>query len=182
MGNRQRFLTKISQFVHSLDQAKILWNRMFNPEGYETFLEELRSSANYVRRAKQLYEDSIAKDDDKLHHEVRCVWHGRQGQQMTQALQLFFGQWVQPCIDSEPGHPIKHQCLEKLLGYLSREESTSQSDLDMVRAIVTGKLSRHPAIHGVLTACMSKLRQFAQGTSTMRNRHRGSVGGAACGR
>lgn len=80
--------------------------------------------------------------------------------------------YVTPCLDVEPGACMKKHHLEKLLSFMANDASTGAQDLQIVKSIVTGQVSRHPAVHGVLCAIMDKLRQWERGTHTMRNRHR----------
>jgi len=68
---------------------------------------------------------------------------------MTPSMELFFSTVVKPCLDIEPGAALKETYLNKLLDYLACEEGTGQRDLDLVRDICSGKLQRHPALHGV---------------------------------
>ena len=172
LGSQQRYLHKVSAFVHSMDEARLLYHRMFAEESLEKFLVTLRESANYQNRAKHMYETSIARDAQDLHHRVGCVWRGRMGQENTEAINLFFAQFVQPCLDTEPGHPIQHKAIERLMAFMMNDPNTSSLDASLVKSIVTGKLARHPAMQGVLIGCMSNLRNWEEGKSTMRNRHR----------
>lgn len=64
-------------------------------------------------------------------------------------MSLFYCHIVKPSIDIEPGQGLKHQYLNQLIDFLASEEGTSQTDLDLIRQIETGKLQRHPALHGV---------------------------------
>lgn len=64
-----------------MDEAKLLYHRMFAADALEEFLVQLRASANYKNRAKHLYETSIAKTTEALHSRVGCVWRGRMGQE-----------------------------------------------------------------------------------------------------
>eukprot|EP00435_Cladocopium_sp_Y103_P008560 s487_g2.t1 len=169
--SQQRYLHKVSAFVHSMDEARLLYHRMFAEESLEEFLSELRESANYQNRAKVMYEQSIEKDVAALHHRVGCVWRGRMGQENTQALNLFFAQFIQPCLDTEPGHPVQHKAIERLMRFMTNDPNTSSLDANLVKSIVTGKLSRHPAMQGVLIGCMAKLRNWEEGKTTMRNRY-----------
>lgn len=172
LGSKQKFLTKVSSFVHQLDEAKLLYYQTFREEHVEDFIAELRSCCNYVRRAKHQYEESFGKPPEKLHHHIRCVWSGRVGQCMTECLALFHAQFVKPCLDTEPGQGMKEACLEELIRYMTLDPNTDQQSLNIVRAVVTGRVSRHPAVQGVMTCCMAKLRQLDNEISTMKNPHR----------
>ena len=168
-------MSKVSLYVHSLDEARLLYTRMFYPDGVEKFLEELRSSPNYQRRHRSIYEASMCLDVAKLHHHVRCVWSGRMGQSMTSSLELFVAQFVQPCLDTEPGFPVRQFHLQKVLDYMENVDGVSRHDIRMVENIVTGKVQKHPALQGILVACLTKLQGLENGTSTFRNRHSHSV-------
>ena len=172
MGSQQGYLQKVSTYVHSMHEAKLLYHRMFASEAVDAFLAELRGCANYKHRAKHLYENSINKSVEALHSRVGCVWRGRMGQESTPALTLFFAQYIQPCLDTEPGHPIQHKAIERLMQFMMSDPNTSSLDVALVRNIVTGKISRHPALQGVLIGCITKLNNIDAGKTTMRNRHR----------
>ena len=64
-------------------------------------------------------------------------------------MEMFYAQIVEPALEVEPGHGVKEAYLNKLINYLACEEGTSSRDLDLVRQICTGRLQRHPALHGV---------------------------------
>ena len=61
------------------------------------------------------------------------------------------------------------QKLRSSANYSQRLKSLYEETME---AVVTGKLKRHPAVQGVLAACMEKIRMWNNGCSTMRNRHR----------
>lgn len=172
LGSHSRFIQKICGFVHSLDEAQLLHKKMFAPETVNDFISSLQQLPNYSRRSKSLYDASFKKDVKVLHHRVMCVWNGRVGQPMTEALNLFRAQVVQPCLDTEPGHPIPHKCLDRLLQFLTNDPQANSFDVSLVRSIVTGQLSRHPAMQGVLVACMTKLQNEEEGKKAMRNSKR----------
>lgn len=172
LGSQQRFLNKICSFVHSIDEARLLHIKMFSPEREEEYVQSLRESVNYTRRCKNMYETTFQMPAEKLHLHIRAVWNGRLGQQMSESLKLFHAQYVQPAIDCEPGHSIKELQLEKLLRYMAGDPSSSSHELEFVRSIVTGRLSQHPALQGILIACVQKLKGLEGGASSMRNRHR----------
>ena len=174
LGSKHRFLARICNFVWTLDMAKLLHIRMFHPEEEEDFVEKLRASANYCRRLKTLYDTHLELELDQLHHKVKCIWNKRVNRAgaVTEALELFVAVYVRPSLDAEPGQSIKHAHLEKLLAFMGRDPTTSSADLNLVRAIVTGEVSRHPAVQGVLVACITKVRALKSGATTMRNRHR----------
>ena len=71
------------------------------------------------------------------------------GNLSVSALDLFFSQTVRPCIDTEPGAGLKEAYLQKLIDFLASDPNTSTRDLDMIQSICSGKLQRHPALHGV---------------------------------
>ena len=169
LASQHRFITKVASLVYSLDEAKYLHMLMFSPDEVEDFKETVKASACYLRRSKNQYDKLFDRDVAKLHHHVGCVWHGRLGQAMTETMRLFYAETVQPCLDTEPGHPIKRKCIDRLLLFLTNDPNTSSFDVRLVKEIVTGRLNRHPAIQGVLVASMCKLRKLEEGLTTMRN-------------
>lgn len=172
LGSKQRFVAKVCNFVWSLDIARLLHFTMFDPDGLEDFKGKLRSSPNYLRRHKALYEQSLSGSPEDLHSQVCKTWRGRLGVTNTETCELFMAMYVSPCMVCEPGSSIKKQHLQNLLNFMQSDPTTGAGELEMVRSIVTGEVSRHPAVHGVLCAIMDKLRQWQHGTHTMRNRHR----------
>ena len=172
LGTKQRFVAKVSLFVWSMDMARLLHLKMFDSDSVPAFESKLRGSPNYLRRNKALYEQFMDLDLKELHLKVRRTWNGRAANQSTEALELFMAMYVTPCLDVEPGACMKKHHLEKLLSFMANDASTGAQDLQIVKSIVTGQVSRHPAVHGVLCAIMDKLRQWERGTHTMRNRHR----------
>ena len=155
-----------------MDAARLLYFKMYDPEGVEDFEQKLRSSCNYLQRLKSLYEEIMALSQEELHLRVKQSWNGRTSSLQTAELDLFTSQWVRPCLDCEPGVSMKHQHLKGLLAYMASETSSTSADLQVVQAVVTGQLKRHPAVQGVLAACVEKIRMWNNGCSTMRNRHR----------
>lgn len=97
---------------------------------------------------------------------------GAWGRRNTDALKLFFAQHIQPCLDTEPGHPVQHRQIERLMQFMMDDPNTTSLDAALVRNIITGRLSRHPAYQGVLIGCITKIKNMEEGRSTMRNRHR----------
>ena len=91
--------------------------------------------------------------------QVSQYWWGRKGCKtgMPESLEMFMIHTVQPCIDCEPGHALKESYLNRLIDFMASEEGTSRADLDMVRQICTGKIRRHPALHGAPWICNSEL-------------------------
>ena len=81
---------------------------------------------------------------------IRNFW-GRKGAKakMPELLSMFIAHTVLPCTECEPGHGLKESYLNRLVDFLACEEGTSATDLELVRQICTGKLQRHPAVHGV---------------------------------
>jgi hypothetical protein len=172
LGSKQRFVAKVCNFVWSMDMARLLHFCMFDPDGLQEFQSKLRASVNYVRRHKALYEKYMSLSIEELHLKVRRTWTGRLGGPQTESLQLFMAMYVTPCLDCEPGASVKKKHLNTLLSNMKSDPGTAVGDLEIVKVIVTGQVSRHPAVHGVLCAIMDKLRQWERGTHTMRNRHR----------
>ena len=75
---------------------------------------------------------------------------------MTESMELFWMHTVKPSIECEPGHGLKESYLNKLVDFLSAEPGTSSKDLELVRQICTGKIQRHPVLHGVAFRSFSK--------------------------
>ena len=173
LGDKQRFLSKVTNFVWSMDAARLLHYKMFAKEGADDFIQSLRNSANYLRRLKSMYETTFGWTLEHLHQKMRSSWTGRiTAGPMTEALQMFVAMYVTPCLDCEPSASMKQVHLDRLLSFMQGDPDTGVRDLDIVKAVVTGQVSRHPAVHGTLCAIMNKLRQWQNGTHTMRNRHR----------
>lgn len=111
-------------------------------------------------------------------------------------MEMFYAQIIKPALEVEPGHGVKEAYLNKLINYLACEEGTSSRDLDLVRQICTGRLQRHPALHGVpwmethigsygslgghmpaiqlapaqvMTACAIRINNLEEGRTTFRN-------------
>lgn len=59
--------------------------------------------------------------------------------------------------------------LQKALRFLQREPETTAKDLQFIRSMVTGKLARHPALHGMVIAIANKLDNLERNKSSMRN-------------
>ena len=170
--NQQKFLSKVSNFVLSMDMATVLHARMFDPESLPDLLKTLRSSANYLRRQQSMYEWVFALETDKLHLKVRSLWCGRMGHKMKDALATWMATYVSPCLDTEPGHSFAKHHIDSLMQSLCSSGTVSETEMSLVRAIVTGEVSRHPALQGILCACLHRLKNFENGTTTLRNRHR----------
>ena len=91
---------------------------------------------------------------------------------MSPALEAFFLHVVRPAIDVQPWTGMKQHQLEVLLGYMRNDPNTPACDLSLVKAVVTGTVARHPAVHGMLAALASKLEGLETGKTTMRNNSR----------
>ena len=155
-----------------MDMAKLLHTRMFNPEGMPEFQLSLQQSANYIRRMKSVYDEFMALSVEALHLKVRNTWTGRMGTHITPSLDLFMSQYVRPTLACEPGVAMKQQQLQRLLAFMAADPTTGPGDTEVVKAVVTGQVARHPAIHGILSACMNKLHMWKNGLTTMRNGRR----------
>ena len=174
LGSCKRFIARVSQFVHSMDEARLLYARTFSPETVDDLIEQLRGSPNYLRRHKNAYEMSFGMPLEKLHRHVRSVWLGRQSNKLTDTLTMWVSQYVTPALEVEPGASIEEVHVQKLLNYISmsKVQKVNRQELKLVERIVTGKISQHPAIQGMLIACMNKLQCQERGTCTVRDRHR----------
>lgn len=82
--------------------------------------------------------------------QVRQAWWGRSGVGMNETMELFYWQTVKPAIECEPGSGLKEQYLNQLVDFLSCDPNTSAKDVEMIKSICTGKMQRHPALHGVI--------------------------------
>ena len=183
LGSEKRFLSKIASFVADLDQARLLFARMFAAETVESVVEQFQSKANYMFRCQTTYDRFIALPVDELWQKVRAIWCGRAAHKMTEACKMFHLHTVRPCLDCEPGHCLKEKYLQQLVNYMQNDPNSSEKDLELVKQVVTGKLSRHPALHGVMVACALKVDHLERGITTMRNRHSAFAGNlAACSR
>ena len=168
LGSQQRFMHKVTYFVLTMDLAKLLHFKMFKAELEHDFIEEIKAGPNYTRRHQTTYDWFFDMPVELLHNKMRGIWNGKIAQDMSESLNLFVTMYVRPCLDTEPGHSMKDVHLQRLLDYMSKDEMTGKGELEMVRSIVTGQLSRHPAFHGILVACMAKLRCIEAGNTTMR--------------
>ena len=112
-----------------MDAARLLYFKMYDPEGVEDFEQKLRSSCNYLQRLKSLYEEIMALSQEELHLRAKQSWNGRTSSLQTAALDLFTSQWVRPSLDCEPGVSMKHQHLKGLLAYMASETSSTSADL-----------------------------------------------------
>ena len=94
---------------------------------------------------------------------------------MTEALQQFFSTVVKPCLQVEPGASMRDEQVQKLLDFLRADPQTSSRDLRIVNAVISGDLSRHPAVQGVMCACLNRVHMLESGNSTFRSKHRAWV-------
>ena len=175
LGNCRRLLQRVTDFVKDLDMVRLLFKLMFAADKVEEFKESLTSKAIYTRRCKVAYDAFLSMSGPELHTKVRHVWYGKQGVKSTEAMKHFMESTVFPCLDCDPSNPMKSSLLDSLMKYMRCEESADvlEADLRMVRAIVTGSLNHHPAIHGLVVACMNRVTKEERGNSTFRDAHRG---------
>lgn len=103
----------------------------------------------------------------ELHTKVRSFWWGKSASKMSKNLGHFFATKCKPAIECDPEHTFKKDELDRLLEFM-RAEGTD-SDLKMVKAICTGALHRHPALHGIMSACVEKVHLLDTGKTTFRN-------------
>ena len=171
LGNNRKYLTRICLFVVDVDLARLLHARMYQEETVEALLARIRNSACYTRRCKSQYDKHLDSPLEKLHFTVSCTWRGRMAHAMNQAMEHFFIHIVKPCIDVEPFTGMKGMYLEKLLKYMSNDPNTPQCDMQLVSQVVTGSISRHPGLHGMLAAIAEKLQNMETGKTRMRNPH-----------
>lgn len=174
LGSDKRFLNRVTRFVHSMDEALLLEAMTFNPEDVEALKDKLRQSQNYLRKHRVAYETSFDMDLEKLHQHVRCVWMGRQSQKLTPTMDLWMTKHALPALEVEPGTCIEQYHVNKLMNYISQSKLTpiNRQEIKLVERVITGKISQHPAIQGMLIACMNKLQCEEEGQSTVRSRHR----------
>lgn len=172
LPNDQNFIGRVCGLITDMDMAEYLHAHMFNSESVEKMEETLRESANCKYRCKTTYNVFFKLSLEKLHHKVRCCWGGRAAHKLTASLELFAAQYVRPCLDTDPNAPLKSASLDRLLDFASNESELSQADRTLVKSIVTGDISRHPLIHGLLQACMARISAIDRGGRTIRNPHR----------
>ena len=181
LASSQKFISKICGFVLDMDAARLLQKHMYASERVGDFMAKCRDKALYQHRSKASYEKLFAMPVDQLHRQVRSTYHGRMAHSQTKAFEGFLAHTVLPCIEVEPKFSLKQQALENLLGFMRQDPNVAPADLNVVRTIVTGQLSRHPALHGVIAACAERCQRQEAGLSTMRNSHRHSSARAAPG-
>lgn len=155
-----------------MDTARYLHTMMFDNDGLGALKDELRKSVNYLRGHRQQYENLFELDSEKVHQKVRAQWTGRGGHAMTAPLQQWVTLVVTPCMSVEPGMCVQDHLLQRLLDYMGSQPDSDPQDLQLVRAIVTGRVARHPAVHGTMLCCFNKLEAIEKGNTTFRNRHR----------
>jgi hypothetical protein len=110
--------------------------------------------------------------DKELHAKVSASWWGRISQRMVEAMKGFFWSTVKPCVEVEPGCNLRDVQLQKLLDYMRSDPNASSRDLQIVKAVVCGEIHRHPAIQGIMLACMNRVEKEDSKNRTFRNRHR----------
>ena len=169
LGSSQRFLCRVCDFVFQVHMVSLLHKKMFQSELVDAYIAELKQHCNYVRRKKTQYDLHFNLDCSSLHQRVRSVWYGRSGHTMNECLQQFYTTVVSPCLEVEPGAEIKSLQLEKVLDFMRSEEGTTNNDIQLVKAIVSHQVHRHPVLHGVISACMCKLDCIEKGKKTFRN-------------
>lgn len=172
LGNDQKFLTRTSQFVADLDEARLLFHRMYKSEVCPEFIKTLKEKNVYQRRCKTNYDRFIDFDLPKLHASVRSKWVGRKGRQTSDAMGMLMAHVVLPCIDVEPSYGLKEANVDRLLKFMSNDENSNPKDLEIVKSIVTGQVSRNPALHGIMVALMTQFQNMESGKTTMRNPNR----------
>ncbi|CAK9110511.1 unnamed protein product [Durusdinium trenchii] len=172
LGNDQKFLTRASQFVADLDEARLLFHRMYKSEVCPEFIKTLKEKNVYQRRCKTNYDRFIDFDLPKLHASVRSKWVGRKGRQTSDAMGMLMAHVVLPCIDVEPSYGLKEANVDRLLKFMSNDENSNPKDLEIVKSIVTGQVSRNPALHGIMVALMTQFQNMESGKTTMRNPNR----------
>ena len=94
------------------------------------------------------------------------------GNLWTDSMIHFHSTTVKPCLQVEPGCNLRDLEIQRLLSYLRGDPRTSSRDLAIVKTVLSGSLCRHPAVQGVLCACMNRVHMIESGNSTFRNRHR----------
>ena len=175
IGDNKCFLTRICSQLVDMDLARLLHARMYAQEKVQELLDQVRGSVCYQRRCRSLYEKWLDVPLDKLHKHVQCTWRGKAAHEMSPALRYFHMHLVKVCIDVQPWHGVKEATLNQLLKYMAADENVPRCDLQLVRSVCTGEVARHPAIHGMLSACAIKIQQMETGKSTtMRNPRRSS--------
>ncbi len=175
VGDSKAFIGRICMQMVDMDLAKLLHARMYAEEKVEKILNEVRSGACYQRRCRSLYEKWLDAPLHDLHKHVACTWRGKMAHSMSVAAQYFCMHVVKVCIDVQPWHGCKEATMERMLQYMASDPNVPRLDLALVRNVVTGDISRHPAIHGMLSALALKIQMLEEDKSTMRNRFRTSL-------
>ena len=73
------------------------------------------------------------------------------------------------------GQCLKSMQVENLMRWLHKDETVSNKEIEMVRAIISGDVARHPALHGLMCALLNRIQKIDGGKETFRNRHRSLV-------
>ena len=167
LGSDQKMLSKVCGLVLDLDIARLLYHHMYSSDRVDEFVANLKEKPNYARRCQVSYDKAIDLSLVDLHKMVKKSWQARN--RMNTSMEHFFMLTVKPCIDVEPSCGIKELHLQKALDFMSREPGATPKDLEFIKAIMAGKLSRHPALHGLVVAIATKLDHLERGKSTMRN-------------
>lgn len=170
LGSSQRMMARACDLVFDLDMASLLYKRLYECEQIDHFIEKLRGSPNYIRRKKASYEKFFEFDCAMLHRKLRPAWYGRAGHKLTESMAIFMARIVTPCLEVEPsdGNGLRSVQIERVLSFMRSDQDTTPNDLQIVKALATGQLHRHPVLHGVVSACMNRLDMLEKGKSTFR--------------
>ena len=172
LASDPKFISRIAGLLLDMEAARILWHRMFAQEKLPGYIEQLKQSTLYLRRSKSTLDHFLGMTDSQLHAKVSSQWFGRSGNVMVEAMKGFYWSVVKPCLEVEPGCSLRDLQLQKLLDYMRSDPNASSRDLAIVKSVVTGELHRHPAIQGIMLACMNRVDKVERGNNTFRNKHR----------
>ena len=172
LANDQRYLSRISTFLYQMDMVRLLWFRMFSEDKVDGGIESVKTTAIYQRRSKTAYDNLFSLPLEKLYKMARATWWGKSAHKMVPALKEFWVWTVKPCLEGEPGTTLRDVQLQKILDYLRSDPQASTKDIMIVRSIACGEMRRHPAIQGVLCACMNRIHMLESGNKTFPSAHR----------
>ena len=118
-------------------------------------IKALQCSFTNQGTAVLIYQSSplIVLPVEELHIKVRGIWSGRGVHKLTESLEMWIATYVRPCLDCEPGSSIQDKHLQGLLDFLVSDASRPQHEIELVKAIVTGRVARHQAISRIENPC-----------------------------
>ena len=167
IGNSQKFIWKICALVLDLDIARLLHTRMYRDEHTEAFIAELKKKEIYMFRCGKSYDSAFNSSLQELHKQVVRSWSGRP--RNTEAMKMFHMLTIKPCVDVEPTASIKDIQLQQALKFLQGDPNSTSKDLLFMKQMITGKITRHPGLHGLVVAIATKIDNMERGKTTFRD-------------